>query len=99
MASIPRVDSKDPSEVLDYEIDMSRELAGRGAGGLSDELTAVSWRFPADLTLVLEQSSTTKATVFLRGGVVGKEYLVTAHMTTSSGRTYERSFRFKVEER
>jgi hypothetical protein len=99
MASIPRVDSKDPSEVLDYQIDMTRELAGRGVGGASDELTTVTWQFPDDLSLVLEQASTTKATVFLRGGVVGKEYLVTAHMITSSGRTYERSFRFRVEER
>jgi hypothetical protein len=99
MASIPKVDSKDPSEVLDYKIDMTKELAGRGAGGAADELIDVTWKLPEDLTLVVEESGPAYGTVFLRGGVAGKQYLVTAHMTTSSGRVYERSFRFNVEER
>ena len=84
--------AKDPDAVLDYAVDWSRWLAG-------DEIATSDWTVPSGLTHVSDSKTTTKATVWLSGGTVGQSYTVTNRITTTGGRTEERSFTIRVEER
>lgn len=83
---------KDPNAVLDYAVDWSRWLAG-------DEIATSTWTVPAGLTKLSDSTTTTKATVWLAGGAVGQSYTVTNRITTTGGRTEERSLTIRVEER
>jgi hypothetical protein len=83
---------KDPNAVLDYAVDWSRWLAG-------DEIATSDWTVPSGLTKLSHSKTTTKATVWLSGGTAGQSYTVTNRITTTGGRTEERSFTIRVEER
>lgn len=48
---------------------------------------------------VSETNTATKATVWLSGGTAGQIYTVTNRITTAAGRTEDRSFAIRVEER
>jgi hypothetical protein len=86
--------TKDPDAVLDYSVDWSLWLAG-------DEISTSEWILEDGA--LLEQStatnSTTKATVWLRGGQAGTTYLVTNRVVTVGGRTDDRTISVKVEDR
>lgn len=84
--------TKDPDAVLDYIVDWSRWLAG-------DTIAASLWIVPADLTKVTESNLATKAIVWLSGGTAGQSYTVTNRITTAGGRTEDRSFTIRVEDR
>jgi hypothetical protein len=84
--------TKDPDALLDYSIDWAKWLAG-------DEIAASDWTVPAGLTKVSDTHSTTKATVWLSGGTADQTYQVTNRITTTGGRTEDRSFIVKVEQR
>lgn len=84
---------KDPDATLDWVWDWNEWL---------DEGETISTStFFATVGLVITQSSnTTKtATVWLSGGTAGQVYQVTNRITTSSGRTDDRSITIRVEER
>lgn len=84
--------AKDPNSVLDYVIDWTRWLAG-------DEIAASDWTVPVGLTRVTDTHTATKATVWLSGGAEGLSHTVTNRITTTGGRTEDRSFVVKIEER
>jgi hypothetical protein len=84
--------TKDPDAVLDYSIDWSRWLAG-------DQVATSSWTLPDGLEKVSDAQTSTKTTVWLRGGTIGESYTVTNRITTSGGRTDDRSFLVKIEDR
>jgi hypothetical protein len=84
--------TKDPDAILDYAVDWSRWLAG-------DTIAASVWIVPAGLTKVTESNTPTKAIVWLSGGSAGQTYTVTNRITTAAGRTEDRSFTIRVEER
>jgi hypothetical protein len=84
--------TKDPDAILDYAVDWSRWLAG-------DAIAASLWIVPAGLTKVTESKTATKAIVWLSGGSEGQTYTVTNRITTAAGRTEDRSFTIRVEER
>jgi hypothetical protein len=84
--------TKDPNAVLDYMIDWARWLAG-------DEIASSDWTVPAGVTKVAATHTATNATVWLSGGTAGQAYTVTNRITTTGGRTEDRSFIVKVEER
>jgi len=84
--------AKDPNAILDYAVDWSRWLAG-------DEIATSEWTVSSGLTKVSDSKTTTKATVWLSGGTAGQSYTVTNRITTTGGRTEERSFTIRVEER
>jgi len=84
--------AKDPDAVLDYAVDWSRWLAG-------DEIATSEWTVPSGITKVSDSKTTTKTTVWLSGGTAGQFYTVTNRITTTGGRTEERSFTIRVEER
>jgi len=85
--------TKDPDAVLDYAIEWSRWLAG-------DQIETSAWSV-SDSTLEAanDSNTATRATIWLSGGVSGQSYTVTNRITTSGGRTDERSFVIQVQDR
>lgn len=84
--------AKDPHAVLDYSVDWTRWLAG-------DEIATSEWIVAAGITKASETNSPTKAMVWLSGGAAGQSYSVTNRIMTTGGRTEDRSFTIRVEER
>jgi len=84
--------AKDPHAVLDYTIDWTRWLAG-------DQIAASEWLVPSGLTKLADSKTATLATVWLSGGTAGESYAVTNRITTTGGRTEDRSFNIRAEER
>lgn len=86
--------TKDPDAVLDYSVDWSLWLAG-------DEISTSEWLLEegAAIEQVIASNTTTKATVWLRGGAAGATYLVTNRIVTAGGRTDDRTISVKVEDR
>ena len=79
--------SKDPDEVLDYEINWTARLAG-------DTISSSEWVLPtADavdpLVLDSDNNDTTSATAWLSGGKLGKSYEITNRVVTATGRTMD----------
>ena len=84
---------KDPDAVLDYSVDWSKWLAG-------DQIQTSSWSVSDPALEAADDSNTTSRTVvWLAGGVVGQTYTVTNRITTSGGRTDERSLVIQVQDR
>jgi hypothetical protein len=84
--------TKDPNAVLDYTVDWTRWLAG-------DQIATSQWLVPTGVTKMADSKTTSSATVWLSGGTAGQSYTVTNRITTTGGRTEDRSFTIRVEER
>jgi hypothetical protein len=84
--------TKDPNAVLDYSIDWTRWLAG-------DQIATSEWIIPSGLTKMADSKTVTAATVWLSSGTASQSYTVTNRITTAAGRTEDRSFTIRVEER
>jgi len=85
--------TKDPEAVLDYTVDWATWLG-------ADTITGTpTWTVPTGLTKDTQSNTTTTATAWLSGGSVGLDYVVECKITTTGGRTDERSFTVKVRER
>lgn len=88
---------KDPSAVVDYTVDW-------GAGYLSGETVTVSGFSiePVEaggLAVDSAASDGQTASVTLSGGLVGHVYRVTNQISTSGGRTDERSLTIRITQR
>ena len=84
---------KDPDAVLDYSIEWSKWLAG-------DQIQTSTWSVSDPAIEAVDNSNTpTRATVWLSGGAAGQSYTVTNRITTSGGRTDDRSFVIQVQDR
>lgn len=77
---------KDPSSVLDYTVDWSNWLAS------GETISASAFTVESGLTKDSESNGDTSGTVWLSGGTAGTAYSVTHQITTTAGRTDERSF-------
>ncbi|MCC6394787.1 MAG: hypothetical protein IT167_29610 [Bryobacterales bacterium] len=84
--------TKDPNAVLDYSIDWTRWLA-------EDQIVASEWIVESGLTKMADSKTAASATLWLSGGTAGQSYIVTNRITTAAGRTEDRSFTIRVEER
>lgn len=84
---------KDPGATLDFGVDWSEWLD-------ENEVIAESaWAVPAGLTLASHGHTDTLAVAWLAGGTAGQTHTVANRITTSAGRTDERSMTIKVVER
>ena len=84
---------KDPSAVLDYVFDWTGWL---GSGEtISSRVVTVD----TGLTKDSDSESSGKVTVWLSGGTAGINYKVACLITTSAGRTDERTIWIKVTDR
>ena len=84
---------KDPNAVLDYAVDWSGWLA------VSETITTSTWTVPTGITKDSDSHSTTKATVWLSGGMAGTRYRLVNRVVTNQGRTDDRSILILVRER
>lgn len=87
---------KRPAEVKDYKIDWSSALLVDGVD-VGDTVTASTWTVETGITKDSDSRTTSTTTAWLSGGTEGVHYTVTNQVTTTQGRTYERSFVVQVE--
>lgn len=91
--------SKDPDEILDYGFDWDPALED------GEEIDTSEWRIRPDDPQGVQVASKgdtaypTATTVWLEGGKNHKTYVVTNEVTTTKGRTYNRSFELSVDEK
>jgi len=84
---------KDPSAELDYVFDWTEWLA------TGETITDHTITPDTGITVDSSTEDTGKVTVWLSGGTAGINYKVACLITTSAGRTDERTIWIKVEER
>jgi len=82
---------KDPNAVLDYVVDWGTWLAG-------DTIVTSIWTAETGITVVSDTKTATTATVWLSGGTAGSDYNVVNRITTTMGRTDDRTLRIRVRE-
>lgn len=85
--------TKDPDAVLDYQVDWSSWLES------GETISTSTWVVPTGITEDSSSNTSTDATIWLSGGTVEETYTVTNRVTTSLGRTDDRSFVISVQER
>ena len=84
---------KDPSAVLDYAFDWTEWLAA------AETITDHTITADTGITVDSSTESDGKVTVWLSGGTAGINYKIACLITTSAGRTDERTIWIKVVER
>lgn len=86
---------KDPDAVLDYSVNWNAGYLQSG-----ESLASSSWTiFPAGMTQTSAANTAGMAVITVSGGAAGQIYQLTNHITTSLGRTDERSITVRVENR
>jgi hypothetical protein len=83
--------AKDPSDVLDYQLDISPAVVGNDGDSIATLDVEVAPSNPGDLALNSAATDGTKAVLWLSGGQSGTVYTVTLMITTVSGRALQRS--------
>jgi len=84
---------KDPSAVLDYVFDWTEWLA------TVETITDHTITADTGITVNSSTESDGKVTVWLSGGTAGQNYKVACKITTSAGRTDERTLWIRVVDR
>ncbi|MFA5458523.1 MAG: hypothetical protein WC261_12930 [Synergistaceae bacterium] len=92
---------KDPSAVLDYMFDWTEWLATGETIAVDSETGEKLITITADTGITVDSSTEDagKVTVWLSGGTAGINYKVACKITTSAGRTDERTIWIKVVDR
>ena len=86
---------KDPNAVLDYAVSWAAWLAEVG-----DTLVASVWSvLTGTVQIDSDVSSTTVATVWLRGGAAGEKCSLLNRITTAGGRIDDRTIYVKIKEK
>lgn len=85
---------KDPNAVLDYKFDWTDYLTP-----VSDVIANVTWVLDTGLTLVSSTNTAMTATIFVSGGAIGDELLLTCRIVTTGGRTDDRSITLLIVSR
>lgn len=84
--------TKDPDEVLDYQIDWSARLN-------SDTISTSVWTVPDGITGATQSNTTTSTTLWLSGGTDGSSYDILNRITTAGGRTMDQTVRIAIAEK
>jgi hypothetical protein len=82
--------SKDPDEVLDYQLDWSGRLG-------SDTIASSSWTVPAGITKNSDTNTTTVTTIWLSSGTLNSSYDLQNRVTTTGGRTMDQTVRIRIK--
>ena len=85
---------KDPDSTLDYGVDWTLWLNG-------DVINNSTWDVPSGLSVVggSETYNSSTTSLFVSGGAVGEDYVLSNKITTTGQRTAERSFTIHVRQR
>jgi hypothetical protein len=93
MALVPaRQVIKDPDAVLDYGFNWAPWLDG-------DTISASTWTADTGITAVSPSNTTTTTSIWLTGGTDGAEYMVRNHITTTGGRSEDRTLHVRMQHR
>lgn len=84
---------KDPQAVLDYGFDWSLWLQA------GETISTSTWTVGSGLTKGADSIVSGETIVWLSAGTAGSTYSATNHITTSQGRTDERTITISVQER
>jgi hypothetical protein len=88
--------TKDPNDVLDYELNISPAVLGNRGDVISTLDVWTSPSNPGDLVVNSTTADGSVAVMWLAGGQAGTIYTVTVLITTLSGRTLQRSILLPV---
>lgn len=94
MTEILQVFRKDPDAVLDYALDWATQWLASG-----ETITTSVWTVPTGITEDSDSFNDSVTKVWLSGGTAGTTYTIANKITTSAGRTDERSFDILVGQR
>lgn len=75
---------KDPTDVVDYEIDWLVLLG-------EDTILSSAWNIPTGIVGDSATNTASTTTIFVSGGTAGTDYGVVNRITTVDGRTFERT--------
>ena len=87
-------DSKDPNEVLDYQIDWGERLQ------TGETISTSTWTITGSDSVLVEDNNSISGentVIWLSAGTLGVRYLLTNRITTSGGRTMDQSVRLKIQ--
>jgi hypothetical protein len=88
--------AKDPSETLDYVLDISQALCGNDGDSISTLDIAISPTNAGDLVVQSSSADGTQAILWLTAGFAGTTYAVTVTIGTNSGRIIARTVNLPV---
>ncbi len=87
---------KDPTDTLDYVLDISEAIAGNEGDAIATLDVAISPDNPGDLTLQSSSADGGLAIMWFSNGFAGTVYAVTVTLGTNSGRTIGRTVALPV---
>jgi hypothetical protein len=82
---------KSPSEVLEYQHDISLELG-------ADTITTSTWALDSGIYKDSNSKTDTVSTIWISGGTAGQTYSVANTIVTAAGRTHHKAFYLRVQE-
>lgn len=85
---------KDPNAVLDYTVDWGPWLTP-----MLDTISTATWIPETGLTVGTTTKTATTATAYVSGGTAGQILKLTCRITTTGGRTDDRTLTLKIAER
>ena len=86
---------KDPDAILDYKVDWSEWLDTDET--ISTQTTLASTGITVESSGIFDSS--TSVVAWLSGGTANSRYRITSRITTSAGRTDDRSYMVSIKER
>lgn len=84
--------TKDPDEVLDYNIDWSDRLVG-------DTIATSTWIVPTGIVADSQAKAATTTTLWLSSGTLGAKYDILNRIVTVEGRTMDQTVTMKIKTR
>ncbi len=92
--SIPTFErSKDPNEVVDYDITWADQMTD-----LDDTISSSTWTVPAGITKDSSSFTDTRTKVWLSSGTTGETYTLLNRVVTAGGRTLDQSVKLKMKD-
>jgi hypothetical protein len=88
--------AKDPTETLDYVLDVSEALAGNEGDAIATVDVQIIPDNPGDLALQSSSADGSQAILWLTAGFSGTTYAVTITIGTNSGRVLARTVNLSV---
>jgi hypothetical protein len=83
--------TKDPGDVLDYILDIGPAIVGNDGDGIASLDVSVTPSNPGDLILQRTTADGSRVILWLSGGQAGTVYTITFAITTTNGRSLQRS--------
>jgi len=90
---------KDPDAILDFHFDWTTWLVNGDIIVTSQIIASAGITVGDGVIAPLPSNTTTNTTFWLAGGTAGKPYTVTNRITTSQGRTDDRTMTIRIQDR